>query len=567
MPFTLKGKFKIPLQLKLIAGFAMIIAITGMVSIVSYTSLKNSIQRLNTLITSTISANDIIKPAEALPSLLTNYFVDKQKNDKKVILANLSLIKRQIHLLDTQVKSEEGRTELDTLDNLSQTYAQDIEEAIDFIEHRELGEELTGRSAEIRKILGYIKDSAHKLITIELNDYTKIKAREDLKIRMTGVFILIIIILVAVLGITTAVLFSQRTAGIISKLANLSRNIADGNLKIKAVKVGSNDEIGILAQSFNKMGENLQALIGKIIESSARVASFAENLKISAEQNTRASEQIAATMQQVSNGAAEQSAESQKTVQVISKLLEINHKISRSALRVLTIAGNATGAAVEGNEKVNGLITQINIIEREITAIRSISDTLKSRSEEIGEILQQITRISEQTNLLSLNASIEAARAGEHGKGFAVVSQEIRKLADGSTQAVNNIARLLHEIEEESLQMSERMVSGVEQVRIGTQIAGEAGSAFEKIVNTSKDTDSGVQEITDEIRGMVSELKEVEKMTGSIATIAEQSSAGSQEVAASVEEQTASLEEILHSASLLAEMAEELQSMVQRFKL
>ena len=126
----------------------------------------------------------------------------------------------------------------------------------------------------------------------------------------------------------------------------------------------------------------------------------------STEQTTRASEQIAATIQEVSRGAAEQSEESQKTVQVITQLLEVT-RISESAVQVLTVAGKAANAAEEGHTKIAGLINQTNIIEKEFDSIQSVTDVLKSRSEEIGEILQLITQMSEQTNLLSLNASIE----------------------------------------------------------------------------------------------------------------------------------------------------------------
>jgi methyl-accepting chemotaxis protein len=175
--------------------------------------------------------------------------------------------------------------------------------------------------------------------------------------------------------------------------------------------------------------------------------------------------------------------------------------------------------------------------------------------------------MSSQTNLLALNASIEAARAGELGKGFAVVAEEVRSLADGSAKAVKDITFILHKIQNLSLQVLERITSGVATVHEGTLVTEATQIAFEEIVYTSKDTDNQVKEITHEIQRMVDEIKNVEEMSESIAAITEQSSAGSQEVAASAEEQTASLEEILASASMLSNMAIDLQKMVQQFKL
>ena len=252
---------------------------------------------------------------------------------------------------------------------------------------------------------------------------------------------------------------------------------------------------------------------------------------------------------------------------VVNELFEGNQKVSNNAFVVLSTSEEATGAALVGNEKVTTLINQIRVIEKEITSIQMVTETLKKYSDEIGEILQVITQISSQTNLLSLNASIEAARAGEYGRGFAVVANEVHKLAEGSAQAAEGITGILQKIQIQSLQVVERIAVGVTKVREGTRAAEEARVAFEEIVNTSKNTDNKIKEITQEIQRMVGEIKRVEKMSASIATIAEQSSAGSQEMTASAEEQTSSLQEILNLASNLSKMAEDLQKLTLRFKL
>ena len=196
-----------------------------------------------------------------------------------------------------------------------------------------------------------------------------------------------------------------------------------------------------------------------------------------------------------------------------------------------------------------------------------MTDILKQRSEDIGEILQVITQIFEQTNLLSLNASIEAARAGEFGRGFAVVADEVRKLAEGSAKAVGDITSLLQEIQNKSAQVAEGVQAEVEDVRVGTRLAEEARIAFDKILDTSKETDSHVKDIVQDIHNMITEIKKVEELSQTIAAIAEQSSASSQEVSASTEEQTASSEEIVSSALALSNMAKDLESMIQYFKL
>lgn len=178
-----------------------------------------------------------------------------------------------------------------------------------------------------------------------------------------------------------------------------------------------------------------------------------------------------------------------------------------------------------------------------------------------------MTEMAEQINLLSLNASIEAARAGEYGAGFAIVANQVRKLADGYANAVDNISEILSEIQNESLEVNRKMSLGMEEVVAGAELAHEARTAFEKIVDTSTEADSKVKEISLEIQKMVEEVKKVLEMNENIAAIAVESSAESEEMAVAAEEQTAASEQILSSAALLHQMAEGLQGLVRQFKL
>jgi methyl-accepting chemotaxis protein len=250
---------------------------------------------------------------------------------------------------------------------------------------------------------------------------------------------------------------------------------------------------------------------------------------------------------------------------LIKQLLESNIKTSNKMSRVLEAADNATKAAKMGNEKMIGLLNQITVIEGKIIDLNLVTDLFKQYSAEIEEILRFITQISEQINLLALNASIEAARAGQYGKGFAVVADEVRKLAEDSNGAVNKITDILRLIMIQSQKTAVNIEEGVKVVKEGTSWGQNAREAFQEILSTNEQVNKEIGEITEEIQVIAKGIRMVSEMNEGIAAISEETSAGSQQVTAATEEQTASSEEILASASTLTELSKELRNLVNRF--
>jgi methyl-accepting chemotaxis protein len=564
-------KYNQSLKIRLITGFTIIVVLMAIVSLAAALTLRGSIGKLNRMVETTILANSIINSAVKVPDGITQIILYKEAKYQTATEEIFVQMKNDLELLKKYVEDDQGSTSVASLERLIMvTYHDDVTNIIQYVTQDQpsgAATDIYAQRDEIKKTFGYIKDNAQELMAIELTNYNQLKSQFDQYSTWTTIIIIFVIFLVGTLSIVGGYIYSGKVVGMVSKLARSAKSIADGNLRVEKITIESEDEIGILVKAFNKMAEKLRVLIGGIIESGAIVAEVADSLKDSAVLSARASEQITLTIQQVSRGAAEQSVESQKTVAVINQLFDGNQRVSDNAFGVLSTSEEAIRAALVGNEKVTDLINQIKIIESEIISIQKVTDTLKQYSYQIGEILQVITQISSQTNLLSLNASIEAARAGEYGQGFSVVAEEVLNLADGSAQAAKDITEILQKIQSQSMQVVMKISAGVTKAHEGTIIAEGARVAFAEIVNTSNNTDSQIKEITQEIQKMVGEIKRVEEMSASIAAIAQQSSAGSQEVAASVEEQTAGLQEILKLSSMLSEMAEELRRMTLQFKL
>jgi methyl-accepting chemotaxis protein len=557
------------LKIKLILAFVTIALFLALVGIGAFIFQRIAIAKLDKMAETTIAANEVLKLAQVIPDLLTEYYISKGAAKKHKMDQSLSQMRTKIAFLQKNISDDAGQTAVLSLEGLMKTYSGQIKEIIRAINTKGFADynDYCSKLDNIQRVSGYIQNWSQELTGAELNYYKLLKADMNRQTTLSAVFALLAFIIIGGLSMTLVIIYLTKVGDTISMLARAAQKIADGDLDVCRIQAKSKDEIELLADSFNKMGEKLRSLISQISAHSSRVASSAEFLKNSTAQTAKASEQIAATIQQVSQGASVQAEESQRTVEVVSTLFEGNRKITQNSYEVLDSATRAALTAQEGNEKIMNLIQQSERITAKISSIQMVTDVLKRRSEEIDKILQVITQMAEQTNLLSLNASIEAARAGEYGRGFAVVADEVRKLAEGSTKAVQDISGILHEIDLESVDAANKMASGIDEVIVGTNMAQEARIVFDRIVNTSKETDNKAKVISQEIQKMVDEIRQVQNMSESIATIAEQSSAGSQEVAAAAEEQNASLDEVLNFASQLNSMAEELQSLVQQFKL
>jgi len=520
--------------------------------------------RFDSMIQVTVAANDINNSAANMTVHLNKFTYNREnKEHKDNAIEEVKKIDNNLVTLKKLIRDDD----ISKMINPIEKFFNSANNEINAVFESTSTSEALRYTGNVKSILDYMERNVDALIEKELSRQIELKEKLSNQANATGIAVVAIIIIVSALSIVGSAVYSTKIGGTIYLLSQSAQSIADGNLKISNIKINSKDDVGALAQAFNKMASNLKAIISKIDKTSKDVANSAQSLTVRAQQNQMSIEQIAATIQQVSNGAVDQAEKSEDTVEVIERQITRNRKMYNDFCTILSTSAKASEAAEIGNGKVEQLINQISIIREKITATQSISQSLKEQSMEIKKILDTITKIASQTNLLALNAAIEAARAGEHGKGFAVVAEEIRKLAEGSADAAKEITEILKDIQNHAELVNESMTEGVDEVIEGTEIAGEARKSFQEIVNTSRNVDTQIKRITEEIEKEVKEIQKVEEMSKVIYDVAKQFMAGSQEAAAAIEEQTAGHEEMASSADILSELAGELRNIVSSFKL
>ncbi|WP_158553382.1 methyl-accepting chemotaxis protein [Peribacillus saganii] len=374
-----------------------------------------------------------------------------------------------------------------------------------------------------------------------------------------------VILFSTVIATLLGIYFSKMVTAPLSRLMGKMKEMSEGNLSV-SMDENYKDEFKVLADSFNHMSQNLRTFIQQIRQNTEQVAASAEELTASAEQTSNATEQIASTMQQVASGMDSQVQSTTETSKTVNEISIGVHQIASNSQNVASTATEALDKAEQGNESIQTAINQMTSINTTINSLGQVITDLGERSKEIGQIIEVITDISAQTNLLALNAAIEAARAGEHGKGFAVVADEVRKLAEQSSNSAQQIAQLISSIQGETNKAVSSMENAKKEVEDGIEIVEVAGISFKHIQQSVNEVASQIQEVSSAIQQMSAGTEQMVHSVQSITEITEMTASGTQEVSAATEEQLASMEEISASANALTNMADELQDVIGKFK-
>jgi len=372
-----------------------------------------------------------------------------------------------------------------------------------------------------------------------------------------------------VIGLIFGVAFSKAFTANIRRLTSAGSRISRGDLSEDIVLKKSSfpDETSDLAIAMNEIQESLRALVGDFRSIAFKVASSAQNLSGTSQEVSASSLQVARTVDQISKGAETQAEMVEESNRLFREVAMSINLVASSAKKVAVSAHQTVETANSGSALAGESLGSIRQVLAEVESSGQQMVNFVAQLQNISKFVEVINSIAQKTNLLALNATIEAARAGEYGRGFNVVAEEIRKLADSTTISADEITRLVVTIREEGQQVQSSMAQVIEEMESGREAVDRTNQAFTAITQNAVGTRTKANSIAELAEQQIASAERITRAIDEIDKVVSENAAATEQVSAATQEQSASMEELAQSAKDLSKMSEAMLQIVKQFKL
>jgi methyl-accepting chemotaxis protein len=533
------------IRTRLLAGFGIVMFLSALLAVIALFSIRTingDIDRIvNDRWPKTVQANNIIDNINVVARALRNAIIleDDQLVQQELdrIPEAIRIVTDNIDKLEKTVSSDKGKQLLNDLKEKKVVYRDDLTKAMQLIKEGKKKEAGLYLVHTLRKT-----QSAYFAATAELIKYQSQLMDESGKdaasnAKQAQKLIIVLILLAMVFAVGVSLFVVRSISGALSEGVDVANRLATGDLTA-SVTIRSTDEIGTLMTAMDNMVKSLRLLIGKIKYAADNMASGSEQLSTSAEE--------------ISRGMNEQTSRSTQIATAAEQMSQTVVDVAKNTSNIAQISTQAFDHAKDGEGVVKRSVDEVQAIASTVAESSQVMKRLGESSGQIGDIVGVINDIADQTNLLALNAAIEAARAGEQGRGFAVVADEVRKLAERTTQATSQINSRISSIQSEVAHAGVAMNNATLRVESGVEFSRKTGDSLSNIVSSVNTLQSMVQQIASATEEMSSVSETISSDIHGIAAGSKEISAGSGQIA--------------QASSDLARLATELQSVVRHFK-
>lgn len=387
---------------------------------------------------------------------------------------------------------------------------------------------------------------------------------DQLENRILTISIIVTAVMI-IIGILLALFIGNRISKPLNSLVQYAKTFSTGDLS-QSININRQDEIGILANSFEEMRKNLSHIIDNVKEKSEGIHLTSQTLLESFEELDQASKQIATSTDEEAKGAEERANHIERISNMISEISSSISNVDEQTKVIKNLTDQTSQQAEKGNVQVEIITEQMNKIKQNGMVSKENLSNLGKKLEHINGIIKIIQEISSQIHLLSLNASIEAARAGEAGKGFSVVAQEVQKLANQTDGSIKTISKAIVEINEQANLVLNLNQQDYEDIVKGVEIVEDNGRLFNSIFESVEQLAKGIDTIVKSTEDLDQASDKILMSIQEISAISEQGVAATQEISASAIQQNSTIEYLKEQNADLKLLADNLQDMIKRFK-
>lgn len=559
---------KFSVSKKLWAGFLGLVVLLIVSGVLNYLTIPDIKERYTYLIDdrmeNVITLEQLATNQNELSNDLRGYLLYKQVSylkNRRELLENLDTT---MDKLSEQLNDESALALLEEIKDAAASYEELTTKAVSTFNNGNDVEALR-LAGEAEPYQAIISKKAKELITFQREQVVATQKQLNDRMKVTGVFILGVIFVASLLSMVIATIISRSITRPVKRVTSSLKQLASGDFSMEPLYIKNRDEIGEMADAFNEMASDLRTIISSTRQTAHELAAQAEELSASSEESLAASEMVAEIAEKNLISSDTQTNLVTESVEAMAEMADGIDQITHHNEAMLSSTEQVAQLVDEGAALMKDVTGQMSTISISIEESAHVISELAEHSENIRQVTRLITDIAEQTNLLALNAAIEAARAGEHGKGFAVVADEVRNLAEQSKQSATDIGRMIETIIKNVALAVGSTEAGTEKVKEGLGITERTGRVFTDIEGAATEVKEKVQSVSAAILQIQQMTERVKEGASQVQQLAVQSAAEAQSTSAATEEQLASNEEISSSAQTLSEVAERLQSQMARF--